>query len=121
MGASTIIVEGFAATAADDTNLQSDVWSFALDQRAFGPRRLVVAFTDRAGNLLCLAHAQRTALPEVALACCVDWARRRPSVAVAFCDEPRRRGSTALRPRPAIRARPVDLRARDTSRRLDRM
>ncbi len=40
----TIIVGGFLATDADDTNMKTDVWSFALDQRAFGPRRLLVAF-----------------------------------------------------------------------------
>jgi hypothetical protein len=87
MRETTIVVDGFSATTADDTNMKRDVWSFALDQRAFGPRKLVVAFTDGAGNLMSLAHAPRTDFPEAALACCVDWAPEHPRAAVAFCDQ----------------------------------
>ena len=87
MNETTVIVRGFAATAADVTNMRTDVWSFALDQRAFGPRQLLVAFTDRAGDLMTLAYAPRTDAPELALACCVDWAPQHPTAAVVFCDE----------------------------------
>jgi hypothetical protein len=84
----TVIVDGFIATAADDTDLQQEVWSFALDQRAFGPRRLVVTFTDRAGRLLSLAHTLRTDPPELAFDCCAEYLGAGAAAAVAFCDEP---------------------------------
>jgi len=83
-----IVVEGYAATPADDTDLRNDVWSFALDQRAFGPRRLLVAFADRSGRLLSLAHARRTDPPEAALDACIQHLGAGAAAAVAFCDQP---------------------------------
>ena len=82
-----IVVEGYVATPADDTDMRRDVWSFALDQRAFGPRRLVVAFTNRSGRLLSLAHAPRTDPLEAALAPCIEHLGGAAEAAVAFCDE----------------------------------
>jgi hypothetical protein len=82
-----IVVDGYAATPADDTNLKQDVWSFALDQRAFGPRRLVVGFTDRSGRLRTLAHAPRTDPPEAALDACIQHLGSGAAAAVAWCDE----------------------------------
>jgi hypothetical protein len=87
MKSSLIVVDGYVATDQDETNLQEEAWSFALDQRAFGPRRLLVAFTDRSGRLRSLAHARRTDPPEAALAACIKHLGRGAAAAVAFCDE----------------------------------
>lgn len=88
MGDSFIVVEGFRSTPADRTNLRDDAWSFALDQRAFGPRRLVVAFADRSGRLRTIAHAPRSDPPENALDACIQHLGWAGAVAVAYCDEP---------------------------------
>lgn len=83
------IVEGVVATELDDTDLSDmkEAWSFALDQRAFGPGLLLVAFTDRDGCLLGMAHTPRTEPIEVALTCCIDYLGDGAEAAVAFCDE----------------------------------
>jgi hypothetical protein len=83
-----VVVEGILPTDADDTNLKDECLSFALDQRAFGPRRLLVAFADQSGRFLGLAHAPRTEPADLALACCVDYLGDGAAAAVAFCDEP---------------------------------
>lgn len=82
-----IVVEAVVPTRQDRTNLRQDAWSIALDQRAFGPRRLVVAFASRTGRFRGLAHTERTEPPELALACCLDRMGRGASAAIAFCDE----------------------------------
>jgi hypothetical protein len=81
-----IVVEGFLVPPADHTDLRDEVWSFALDQRAFGPRRLVVAFADPSGRLVSLAHAPRTDPPEAALEACIRHLGGE-AAAVAFCDD----------------------------------
>lgn len=81
-----ILVDGYVATKKDRTNLREEAWSFALDQRAFGPRRLVVAFADRSGRFLSLAHVRRTDPPEAGLGPCIEHLGR-GAAAVAFCDE----------------------------------
>lgn len=83
-----IVVEGVVATDADDTNLKEDAWSLALDQRAFGPRRLMVAFADADGHLWVLAHTERMDPPELGLLPCIDHVGLGAVAAVAFCDEP---------------------------------
>jgi len=85
---STIRVEVLAPTGADDTDLRRDSWSIALDQRAFGPRRILVAFGERSGRFLRLAHTARIEGVLGALACCVDCAGQGADIAVVFCDEP---------------------------------
>jgi hypothetical protein len=64
-----IVVNGYVATDRDHPNLRelTGAVSFALDQRAFGRRRLLVAFADRAGRFRALAHTRRTDPPEAAL------------------------------------------------------
>ena len=61
----------------DNTNLREEAWSFALDQRAFGPRKLWVAFADADGTFRGLAHTDRTDRPELCVGPCiehlVDW------------------------------------------------
>jgi hypothetical protein len=88
MRTSLIRVGGYVATDRDHTNLRDDVWSFALDQRAFGPRRLVVAFADADGGFRGLAYARRTDPPEAALAPCIQHLGRGAAAAIAYCDEP---------------------------------
>ena len=65
-----------------------DLFGLALDQRAFGPRRLVVVTARPDGAAVGLAHCEQTELPELALRCCLaaleDWG----AVAVAYSDEP---------------------------------
>src|SRR4051812_42627157 len=83
-----IVVEGYRATAADDTNLREEFLGFALDQRAFGPRQLVVAFAERDGRFLGLSYAARTTPPELALGPCIQHVGLGAAAAIAFCDEP---------------------------------
>lgn len=82
-----ITVDGFAATPADTTNIREELWSLALDQRAFGPRRLLVFFADRDGRMLSLAHTPRTDPPEDALGPCIEFSGLGAATAVALCDE----------------------------------
>lgn len=83
-----IVVEGYVATPADETNLRDEFLSFALDQRAWGPRRLVVAFAEADGRFVGLSHTHRTSPPEAALGACIDHGGLGAEAAVAFCDEP---------------------------------
>lgn len=92
MQPSIIVVEALVPTDSDDTDLRREAWSFALDQRAFGPRRLLVAFSDRFGRFRGLAHTPRTDPPELALASCLQRLGHGADAAVAFCDEPLRWG-----------------------------
>ena len=85
---STIIVEGYRYTG-DDVDLSgNDLWRFALDQRAFGPRQLVVVTARGDGALLGLAHCELTEPPEFALECCLDTLDDGAAAAVAYSDEP---------------------------------
>jgi hypothetical protein len=85
---STTIVEGYHCTG-DDLDLSgTDFWGFALDQRAFGPRQLVVVTATRDGAVLGLAHCERTELPELALKCCLAALDDGAAAAVAYSDEP---------------------------------
>lgn len=88
MRSSRIVVNGYRAAERDRTDLREEAWSFALDQRAFGPRRLIVAFADASGRLRSLAHTRRTDPPEAALAPCIEHLGRGAAAAIAFCDEP---------------------------------
>jgi hypothetical protein len=83
-----LVVEGLVLTALDTTDVREEVWGFALDQRAFGPRKLVVAFADRDGRFTGLAYTDRTSPPETALAVCIDYLGADADAAVALCDEP---------------------------------
>ena len=83
-----IVVEAVVPTRRDHTNLRDDAWSFALDQRAFGPRRLVVAFANRKGRFRGLAHTERTDPPDLALEACLHRLGRAAAAAVAYSDEP---------------------------------
>lgn len=69
-------------------DMREHMWDFALDQRAFGPRRVLVALTDRRGLLLELAHANRTDPHEIAFGLCLRESTTGAVAAVAYCDEP---------------------------------
>ncbi len=49
--------------------------------------RFVVAFADRCGEFLRLAHAKLSKPPELALLACIAFGGRGATAAVAFCDE----------------------------------
>ena len=85
-----VVVEGVVATDRDDTDLSRlhEAVGFALDQRCFGPRRLLVAFAERDGRLRGIAHTGRTDPIDVALRGCLEHMGRGALAAVAFNDEP---------------------------------
>ena len=85
---SITIVEGYRSTG-DDLDLSgTDFWGFALDQRAFGPRQLVVVTARPDGAVVGLAHCGRTEQPELALKCCLATLDDGAAAAVAYSDEP---------------------------------
>lgn len=89
MSQTLIVVEGLVPVAETDLNdVRAKVWAYALDQRAFGPRRLLVAFTEANGRLRVLAHANRTTDPLLSFEACLDHLGEGAAAAVAFCDEP---------------------------------
>lgn len=84
-----IVVEGYVPTAESDLdNLREQVLSFALDQRAFGPRKLLTAFADADGRFRGLVYAERTDPPLIALRASLDYLGIDAVAAVVFCDEP---------------------------------
>ncbi|MCU4185894.1 hypothetical protein K6U06_16105 [Acidiferrimicrobium sp. IK] len=82
-----ITVDGYQVGDRSRLDMHDCVWSLALDQRAFGPRRLIVCCTDRDGRVLGMAHTGRTDPPELALGPCLAHIGAGASAAVAFCDE----------------------------------
>lgn len=84
---------------AEHERLPDQILGLALDQRAFGPRQLMVAFAAYDGRFLALTYTRRTDPVEAALECCLhhfDTLGRRGEVhaaAVVLCDEPVADGS----------------------------
>jgi hypothetical protein len=87
-----VVVEGLIPADGYEGNLRDEVWSYALDQRAFGPRRLLVAFADRDGRFLGLTYTKRTKPAEIALGPCIQHLGQPAAAAIAFCDEPVKEG-----------------------------
>jgi hypothetical protein len=90
---SSIVVDGYvrAGTLDDQSpldNLRTGVWSFALDQRAFGPRKIVVAFADCDGSFRGLAYTDHTDPPELSFDACIQFLGAGAAAAIAFCDQP---------------------------------
>lgn len=84
-----LVVERLVIAGTDDRfDLCEHAWELALHQRLFGPRRLIVAMADRAGNLREVLHTERTDPPELGFAVCLDQAGRGLTAALALCDEP---------------------------------
>ncbi len=89
------IVDGFVpAEGVAPDNLRDEVWSYALDQRAFGPRKVLVALTDEQGFLRGLAYTDRTDPPEVGFEACLAYLGVGADAAIAFCDQPVADGPT---------------------------
>lgn len=90
-----ILVEAYAPTAEFDHDpLPDQILGFALDQRSFGPRRLVVAFATHDGRFLALLHTPRTDPVDWALEACLEHFEtigrggETHAAAVVLCDEP---------------------------------
>jgi hypothetical protein len=89
MSTSLIVVEGVVPVAESELDdVPNQIWAYAMDQRVFGPRKLLVVFTDVAGRLHVLAHANRTDRPLLAFEACLDYLGAGSAAAVALCDEP---------------------------------
>lgn len=84
-----LVVERLVIAEADDRfDLCEHAWEMALHQRIFGPRRLIVAMADAAGDLREVLHTERTHPPELGFAVCLEQAGRGLTAALALCDEP---------------------------------
>jgi len=89
MSSSLIVVEGVVPVAESELDdVPNQIWGYAMDQRAFGPRRLLVVFTNAAGRLRILAHANRSDQPLIAFEACLIHFGTGAAAAVALCDEP---------------------------------
>lgn len=84
-----LMVSGVVPVASARRELLPEiVWDLALDQRTFGPRRLLVAFADADGGLRGFAHARRTFPPHLGLAPCIAFLGDGAAACVALSDEP---------------------------------
>ncbi len=68
-------------------NLRTHSRIVARDQRAFGPRKLVVVFAEMDGNVISIAHTDRLDPPEAGIVPCIARLGCDASIAMAFCDE----------------------------------
>lgn len=59
----------------------------ALEQRAFGPSRLLVVFTDRDGIVLRLCHTPKTDPPQLGLAWCLRLVPEGAAAVLVYSDE----------------------------------
>jgi|SRR5436190_4497788 hypothetical protein len=92
---SLITVDALAPNPEFDHDpLPDQILGIALDQRAFGPRQLMVAFAAYDGRFLALTYARRTDPVDRALeACLLHFDRlgrggEALAAAVVLCDEP---------------------------------
>ena len=86
-----IVVDGDAATdpeSPENPNLRDDPWSMALDQRAFGPRKLLVFLTRADGQMLSVAITDRVEPIDDAFRACLIHLGGDAVAAVAYLDEP---------------------------------
>ncbi len=83
-----IIVDGYVvADGVEPIDLRDEAWSLALDQRCFGPGRLLVAFGDCDGNMTALAHTRCRPTPELAFTACIRHLGEGAAAAVTLNDE----------------------------------
>jgi hypothetical protein len=94
-GVDLVAVDGIAPDPEFDHDpLPDQILGIALDQRAFGPRQLMLAFAAYDGRFLALLWARRTDPVDVALEACLlhfDMLGRggeAHAAAVVLCDEP---------------------------------
>ena len=89
-----ICVDGFVPNPEFDHELLPEqILGFAMDQRAFGPRQLMVAFAAYDGRFLALMYARRTDPADTAFEAClrhfeaVGRGGETHAAAVVLCDE----------------------------------
>jgi hypothetical protein len=94
-GADLIRVDGVEPNPEFDHDpLPDQILGIALDQRAFGPRQLMVAFAAYDGRFLALLWARRTDPVDLALEACllhfdtIGRGGETHAAAVVLCDEP---------------------------------
>lgn len=107
---SLVVVDGYVATnpyGPDRMDLRDKVWAYALDQRAFGPRQLLVAFADAEGTVLGFAWTPRAEPIDPSFTACLLHLGAGADAAVAYLDEPVHEGPAA----PSFLDRFVRLRA----------
>jgi hypothetical protein len=93
MSTQLIIVEGIAPVEESELDdVPNQIWAYAMDQRAFGPRKLWVVFTEASGRLRHMAYTTRTDPPLLGFEACLDHLGSGAAAAVALCDEPVERG-----------------------------
>lgn len=68
-------------------HLEEIMWSFAMDQRHFGPRQLLVATARADGFVVGLAHCDQTDPPMMGLKCCLAALDDDAALAVAYSDD----------------------------------
>ena len=90
-----IVVDGVEPNPEFDHDpLPDQILGIALDQRAFGPRQLMVAFAAYDGRFLALLWARRTDPVGLALQACllhfdtIGRGGEEEAAAVVLCDEP---------------------------------
>jgi len=84
----TLVVGSFRVTGSELDLRGDDAWSFCLDQRQFGPARMLVVHADATGHHLGLSHCRRTDPPWYAMACCLEHFGPGPTAALVYHDEP---------------------------------
>lgn len=89
------------------SNIRDDMLSFAMDQRVFGPRKLLVAFGDADGAFRGLAYTARRDPIDDALTACLDFLGHGAKTAIAFLDEP----AAAGQPEPQFLERFIRMRS----------
>jgi hypothetical protein len=87
MSSGAVVVGGVVPARGFKCNIRDEVWSYALDQRAFGPGQLVVAFGDRRGTFRAMAHCRRTEPFTAGLTACILHLGRGTEAAVVLNDE----------------------------------
>ena len=87
MSRGVVVVDGVVPARGFKSNIRDEVWSYALDQRAFGPGRLWVAFADRRGTFRGLAYCRRTVPFTDGLTACILHLGRGAAAAVVLNDE----------------------------------
>ncbi|WP_162802151.1 hypothetical protein [Ornithinimicrobium murale] len=86
-----IVVDGYTVTDPESSevgNLRDDAWSLVLDQRAFGPRKLLVFFADADGTMRRMAITDRVEPIDPAFLACLIHLGHGAEAAVAYLDEP---------------------------------
>ena len=91
-----VVVEGVVPARGFKTSVRDEVWSYALDQRAWGPRRLTVVFADRRGTFRGMANCERTDPFTIGLSACIAYLGRGAAAAVVLNDEEVRPGPADL-------------------------